>query len=183
MARSRLAGLTWVMSRPSSSIWPLLTSSSPAISRSRVDLPQPDGPTKTTNSRSRISRSMPLMISLPSKPFFRLWIFRSAMFESSVVLLGSVLFHGAERQAADQLFLADPAENQDGGAGEGGDGRELGPEQPLGTGVGGDQRRQRRGTGGGEVERPERLVPAQDQRQQHEIGRASWRERGWHEGG
>ncbi len=36
---------------------PLLMSSRPAIRRSSVDLPQPDGPTKTTNSRSRRCRS------------------------------------------------------------------------------------------------------------------------------
>ncbi len=36
-----------------------MISSSPAIMRSVVDLPQPDGPTSTTNSRSAISRSMP----------------------------------------------------------------------------------------------------------------------------
>ncbi|EGF47225.1 hypothetical protein AAULR_25836, partial [Lacticaseibacillus rhamnosus MTCC 5462] len=76
-------------------------------------------------------------------------------------------FHGAERQAAHQLLLADPAEDQDGGAGEGGDSRELGPEQAFGAGVGGDQRGQRRGVGRGQVQRPEGFVPAQDQRQQH----------------
>jgi hypothetical protein len=42
---------------------PALIFSSPAIMRSNVDLPQPDGPTKTTNSRSSTSRSIPLMIS------------------------------------------------------------------------------------------------------------------------
>ena len=31
--------------------------------RSSVDLPQPDGPTMTTNSPSAISRSMPWMTS------------------------------------------------------------------------------------------------------------------------
>ena len=40
-----------------------MISSSPAIMRSRVDLPQPDGPTNTTNSRSAMSRSTPLMTS------------------------------------------------------------------------------------------------------------------------
>ena len=33
-------------------ICPFDTGSSPAISRSKVDLPQPDGPTKTANSPS-----------------------------------------------------------------------------------------------------------------------------------
>ena len=46
------------MSRPSIEILPRSVSSSPAISRSSVDLPQPDGPTKTTNSPSAMSRSM-----------------------------------------------------------------------------------------------------------------------------
>ena len=36
-------------------------SSRPAIRRSSVDLPQPEGPTKTTNSLGSISRSTPLM--------------------------------------------------------------------------------------------------------------------------
>jgi len=38
-------------------ISPLVMSSSPAIMRRVVDLPQPDGPTSATNSLSAISRS------------------------------------------------------------------------------------------------------------------------------
>src|SRR5215216_4055096 len=38
---------------------PPLIASSPATMRSSVDLPQPDGPTITMNSRSAISASMP----------------------------------------------------------------------------------------------------------------------------
>jgi hypothetical protein len=38
-------------------ISPDVTSSSPAIMRSKVDLPQPDGPTKTTNSPPSMVRS------------------------------------------------------------------------------------------------------------------------------
>src|SRR5215510_14578989 len=38
---------------------PALALSSPAISRSSVDLPQPDGPTNTQNSPCSISRSTP----------------------------------------------------------------------------------------------------------------------------
>ena len=45
------------------SISPEVMSSSPAIRRSRVDLPQPDGPTKTTNSLFLISRLTPLITS------------------------------------------------------------------------------------------------------------------------
>ena len=42
-------------------------SSKPAIILSRVDLPQPEGPTKTTNSPSSISMDTPLMIWLVPK--------------------------------------------------------------------------------------------------------------------
>ena len=42
---------------------PSLMSSSPAIIRSAVDFPQPDGPTRITNSPSLISRSMSLTAS------------------------------------------------------------------------------------------------------------------------
>jgi hypothetical protein len=50
------------------SISPPEMSSSPAIMRSVVDLPQPEGPTRTTNSPSLISRLMPFTASasLPS---------------------------------------------------------------------------------------------------------------------
>lgn len=52
------------LARPPSMVRsPAVIFSSPAIMRSKVDLPQPDGPTKTTNSRSATSRSMLLMIS------------------------------------------------------------------------------------------------------------------------
>ena len=56
----------------------------PAIMRSRVDLPQPDGPTKTTNSRSATSRSTPLMIS--TSPYFL------RMFRRATVAMGVPLY-------------------------------------------------------------------------------------------
>ena len=49
---------------------PEVMSSSPATSRSRVDLPQPDGPTKTTNSLFLMSRSTPLITSTLPNDFF-----------------------------------------------------------------------------------------------------------------
>ena len=52
MAMPRLAGGTAVTSAPSISTRPEVESSSPAMTRSSVDLPQPDGPTNTTNSPS-----------------------------------------------------------------------------------------------------------------------------------
>ena len=46
-----LAG-TWLTTRPSIATVPDVIGSSPAIIRSTVDLPQPDGPSRTMNSRS-----------------------------------------------------------------------------------------------------------------------------------
>ena len=47
---SRSGGATVVTSRSPIRTVPEVTFSSPAIIRSSVDLPQPDGPTSTTNS-------------------------------------------------------------------------------------------------------------------------------------
>ena len=52
--------------RPPIAISPAVDVSSPAIMRSVVDLPQPDGPTRTTNSPSAMSRSMPWTVCTPS---------------------------------------------------------------------------------------------------------------------
>src|SRR5690606_33046157 len=58
---SRSFGGKSLTTRPSMRISPAVTLSSPAIIRSRVDLPQPDGPTSTTNSPSCASRDTPPM--------------------------------------------------------------------------------------------------------------------------
>ncbi len=61
MATPRWAASTSLTVRPP--IWsvPDEISSSPATMRSKVDLPQPDGPTKTVNAPSGIVRSTPWM--------------------------------------------------------------------------------------------------------------------------
>ena len=56
-------GSTVLTTRPPMETVPLVMDSSPAIIRSSVDLPQPDGPTRTMNSPSAMSRSMPLTAS------------------------------------------------------------------------------------------------------------------------
>ena len=56
MAMSRSLGGTSLTTRPSIEIVPAVTDSSPAIIRSVVDFPQPDGPTRTRSSRSATSR-------------------------------------------------------------------------------------------------------------------------------
>src|SRR5260221_1801793 len=67
MAMPRLDGSPWSSRYPP--IWssPAVIDSRPAIKRNRVDLPQPEGPTKTMNSFDRTSRSMPLMTSTEPK--------------------------------------------------------------------------------------------------------------------
>ena len=56
------AGMSFTTSPPMT-ISPPDIGSSPEIMRKSVDLPQPDGPTKTQNSPWAMSRSIPLMTS------------------------------------------------------------------------------------------------------------------------
>src|SRR6185503_17553266 len=103
---------------------PAVGSSSPAISRSSVDLPQPEGPTKTTNSPSSMSRLIFGMMTVAPKD---LLTSRSWMVPTS----GVSLLHGAEGQAADELLLAEPAHDQDRRDRHHRRRRELRPEQAL----------------------------------------------------
>src|SRR5690606_24875877 len=107
-------------------IFPSVTSSSPAISRSSVDFPQPDGPTKTTNWPSSISSEISGMTVTPPKLFLTC----SSVIEPIIV----PLLNSAKGQASDQLLLAEPAHDQDRRDGQRRGGRELGQEQPLGRG-------------------------------------------------
>ncbi len=59
MAMLRSLGSRSFTTRPSIAISPEVMVSSPATMRSSVDLPQPEGPTITTNSPSPMSTSMP----------------------------------------------------------------------------------------------------------------------------
>src|ERR1700712_3346345 len=64
MATPRSAGGRSCTDSPPMRISPAVGASSPAIRRSSVDLPQPDGPTKTMNSPSAMSRSSPRSTSV-----------------------------------------------------------------------------------------------------------------------
>src|SRR5215831_11053759 len=64
---SRSFGGRSLTTSPPIEMLPEVTSSSPAIIRNVVLLPQPDGPTSTTNSVSGISRSMLWTASTSSK--------------------------------------------------------------------------------------------------------------------
>src|SRR6218665_1173806 len=67
MAMPRFDGSTSFITVPPMVSSPEVMSSSPAIIRRSVDFPQPEGPTKTTNSPASIFRSTPLMISSAPK--------------------------------------------------------------------------------------------------------------------
>src|SRR5262249_4875597 len=126
MDRPRLAGGTSLTSTPSISIRPPVTSSRPAISRSRVDLPQPDGPTNTTNSPSSILRSTDGMIVTSPNDLLTPFRMILPLMPKSPGCRPS--FDRSERKAAHQLPLGEPAEHQDGCHRHGRCGRKLGPE-------------------------------------------------------
>src|SRR4051812_29870521 len=89
-----------LITRSSMSISPPLIGSSPASMRSSVDLPQPEGPTSTTNSPSAMSKLMPWMIlNLPK-------FFSTPRKDTDAMrtLSGSAL-HGAGGEAADHVAL------------------------------------------------------------------------------
>src|SRR5450830_1169584 len=96
------------MTRLSIAISPPLISSSPHNMRSKVDLPQPEGPTSTTNSPSLISRLRSAStFCLPSYDLVRCLTLTFAM-ECLLFLL-----YSARSQAANQLTGEDHVHDQD----------------------------------------------------------------------
>ena len=63
---SRFFGGRSLTTEPATRTVPEVMSSRPAIMRSAVVFPQPEGPTKTTNSPSAMSRSRSLTAFVPS---------------------------------------------------------------------------------------------------------------------
>ena len=76
---------------PFSMMSPLVGSSSPAISRKSVDLPQPEGPTKTMNSPSSMARSTPWITSTGPKAFLDVSQFKRVGHFSPVVAMPVVM--------------------------------------------------------------------------------------------
>ena len=79
MAMSRWLAGRWLTSSPSMSISPEVGSSSPAIMRSVVVLPQPDGPSSMKNSPSPIVKDDPFTAVKDPKSLRRLRMTISAM--------------------------------------------------------------------------------------------------------
>src|SRR5215471_4437989 len=73
MAMSRSFGALSLTTFPPMRSSPSLMSSSPAIMLRAVDLPQPDGPTRMTNSPSAMSRLMSFTASVPSGKRLVMW--------------------------------------------------------------------------------------------------------------
>src|SRR4051812_12242537 len=103
MAMSRFEGCRPATLRPAMLISPLVIGSSPAMVLSRVDLPQPDGPTRTRKPPSSISSEMPFRIFVAPKDFSRLLICRKDIFST---------LHGAGHQAAHEISSGDDVDDE-----------------------------------------------------------------------
>src|SRR5437879_13753871 len=129
MERPRLAAGTPTTLAPSIRILPSVTSSSPAIRRNSVVLPQPEGPTKTTKEPSSISRLASLMMLTGPNDLRTRWSVIWPMMPSPF----ADLLDGAEGQPADELPRGEHAEYDDRSNGERRGRRQFRPEQALRT--------------------------------------------------
>src|SRR6187455_769263 len=98
---SRARGGSSLTTRPPIEISPPVIISSPAIIRRSVDLPQPDGPTNTTNSPERIARSIPWITCVSPYALTTLRSSTSAMSADDVRL--------RETRVDDQVLARDAA--------------------------------------------------------------------------
>src|SRR4029079_13551618 len=96
MAMSRSLGATWLTCRSPMWISPPLMVSRPAMDLSKVDLPQPEGPTSTTNWRSVVSRAIDCSTAMGPK---LLWTLRKETEAMGLTL------DGAGGEAGDQIAL------------------------------------------------------------------------------
>src|SRR5882757_10262940 len=149
---SRSFGGTSLTTSPPIMMSPPVMSSSPAIIRSVVDLPQPDGPTSTTNSWSAMSRSMPRTASTSSYILTTLRNVTSAM-SSTLCRAGG--------QAGNVIVHQEGVDDQRRCGAEQGAGHDLTPVEDVALDQGGDDAdRQHQLIGrGGEHQRIEELGP------------------------
>src|SRR5215831_965920 len=178
MERPRLAGGTLTTLTPSIRMRPSVTSSSPAMRRSSVVLPQPDGPTKTTKEPFAISRSAPEITFTGPKDLRTPW---SVMLPMKTALSFRTLLDSPEGQTANELPLTEPAEDENGCDSKRGRSRELGPKQSFRAGIGRNEDRQRRSLQGREVQCPERFIPRENNVEQECRGQARYDHWGEHE--
>ena len=91
MLTGRLFGGTFAISCPSIRICPSVGSSKPAIIRSNVVLPQPDGPSKTKNSPDKMSRlTLSTAVTLPKRlETLRIWMIGDLVWVSVIITIQS----------------------------------------------------------------------------------------------
>src|SRR3979409_847135 len=126
---SRSLGGTSLTTSPPIMMSPPVMSSRPAIIRSVVDLPQPDGPTSTTNSWSAMSRSMPRTASTSSYFLTTLRNVTSAM-SSTLCRTGG--------QAGNVIVHQERVDDQRRRRAEQGAGHDLTPVEDVALDQGGD---------------------------------------------
>src|SRR5262245_12528948 len=155
MAMSRSRGRTSLTSLPSISIKPLSMSSSPAMVLRSVDLPQPEGPTRTANSPEETLRSMPRSTSTGPKRLCSPWMVRSAMVASPL--------DRAHRDAAHQEALHGCHREEDRHGAEHRHRGDLGPEIRLTAEITGDLNGVGGDLGAGQHQREDEVVPGEDE--------------------
>src|SRR5215471_1526285 len=164
---SRSLGGTKVTSFSPISTRPPSKGSSPASMRSAVVFPDPDGPTRTMNSPSLMSRSSASTAGGASFAYIRVadTYFTLATRHLHYVrdrLYAGRSLDGSHRQAADQRPLGEPAHENHRDRGHRGRRGQVRDVQPL-LGDGTDQEHRH---GGGvrdrQVDREEQLVPGED---------------------
>src|SRR6266542_3540301 len=128
--------------------------------RSAVDLPDPDGPTRTSNSPSAMSR-LRLSTAATSVPSY----VRVASSYLTSVIAGPSLDR-THREATDHALLGDPSGEHDRDARQHRGGGELGQEVASGADVGRDPDRHGRPLDRIELHGVEELVPGEDHAEQ-----------------
>src|ERR1051325_2193970 len=119
MLRS-IGGRSFTTSSPMR-ISPEVISSRPATMRSVVVLPQPDGPTSTTNSLSRMSRFTSLTAWNPFSYF---------LFSARMLTFATLAFHGTG-QAGDVVLDEERIRHSSGHGAEQRAGHQLAPEEDV----------------------------------------------------
>src|SRR5579859_383745 len=178
MAMSRSLGALSLTTLPPIRSSPSVMSSRPAIMLSVVDLPQPDGPTRITNSPSAISRLTSLTASAPSGKRLVMW-FRTI--SATGLSFGPLALDRAGCQPRDDPALEEQHEDDDGN----GDDHRCRGDRPGRHGelrVPGEERHcGRRGAGRGrrgQRDREQELVPAEQEHQDRGGDHAGRGERG-----
>src|SRR5258705_6635130 len=175
---SRSLGVMLLTTLPPINSSPSVMSSRPAIMLSVVDLPQPDGPTRMTNSPSAMSRLILLTASAPSG---KRLVMLSRTISATGLSLDPLALDRARCQPCDDPALEEQNKNddRDGDDHRGGrDGAGRHGELRAAAEVG---QRSRCGPGGerrGERDREQELVPAEQEDQDRRGDHARRGERG-----